>query len=129
LAIFPKSEGYVSGNDEGRIQVNFFKEQGKTKNYAFRTQRNTEKKELYPIHDLCFHPNEQLVTGGMYMYICFLFLKGGDGSYTMWDLYQEDKCMIGDIRHPNNLAVVALACSPDGRYLAVANSYDWIKVG
>lgn len=115
--VMPNEDGVVYATDEGKVGVLFFTETEERQSYIFRTQRKfnpiTNKIDVKMVNGISFHPTGVLCTGG------------GDGTYSIWDLFASDRCK-ESVRY--SLAITDVCFSPDGKYLSFSLGYDWEKV-
>jgi mRNA export factor len=84
-----------------------------SQNFSFKCHRDDNKKEVYSVNDISFHPNGTFST------------VGADGGYNFWD--KDAKCRL------KNFPVTgqSISCSSfnrTGSIFAYGSSYDWSKV-
>jgi len=85
----PQGNGFGLGSIDGRANLsNFFMQRNQVKSNSIMTFKCHKVKEgltdvLYPVHDICFHPNNQASS--------FVSTCGGDGIIYFWDYKTKNK--------------------------------------
>ena len=125
IACMPTDAGYAQATIEGRVSVEWFdpSEESQARKYAFKCHRHTvkekdsetgeitETEQIYPVHNLAFHP----------VHVNTFASCGGDGVVALWDAAAKRR-----IRQYQRLpaSVASVAWSKDGKYLAMAMAPD-----
>jgi cell cycle arrest protein BUB3 len=132
-----ENPGWTSCSIEGRIAVDYYSPEDQAKKYAYRCHRATVDGQdvVYPINALAYHPMWVLPLGLVWLqrpladisalpsFSYNSFCSGGsDATVSIWDQVAK-KRMKAYPKFPNSIS--ALACSPDGTWLAVGYGYGW----
>uniref|UniRef100_A0AC34RGL5 Mitotic checkpoint protein and poly(A)+ RNA export protein n=1 Tax=Panagrolaimus sp. JU765 TaxID=591449 RepID=A0AC34RGL5_9BILA len=109
--------GYAQGSIEGRVAIQYAETQNTKDNFTFKCHRSPDLvngfQEIYPVNDVCFHPQHQtLVT------------SGADGRYSFWDKDARTKLKTSE---QHQMPITKTAIHGSGNIFAYALGYDWSR--
>ncbi|SAL96291.1 hypothetical protein [Absidia glauca] len=113
VRVMTDCRGIVHSSAKGRIDVNFFGENGKGQNYTFTSNKIKENgvSQVFPVNSISFHP----VFG--------TFAVGGSsGDVSIWDGVNRRRVRQFS-KYSEQVSNVAFNC--DGTQLAIASSYTY----
>ena len=117
VSIFPDKTGYAIGSIEGRVAVWCIDPSMQGKNFAFKCHRVKERKAIYSVNAITFHPKHHSLS-----------TAGGDGQWNFWDKdsKQRLKATTGIMCGQNRpLPITCTAFNNTGDLFACGVSYDW----
>lgn len=124
VSCFTNANGFAIGSIEGRVGIHYVEDKDASyvlslafltarQNFSFKCHRDDEKKNVFAVNDISFHPNGTFSTAG------------ADGGFNFWD--KDAKCRL----KPFPLTSQPISCTAfnkNGSIFAYASSYDWSKV-
>lgn len=109
--------GFAQGSIEGRVAIQLVDTANNKDNFTFkchRTEPVNNTQEIYPVHDVAFHPQHMtLVTAG------------ADGKYSFWDKDARTKLKSSE---QHQMPITKVAIHGQGEIFAYALGYDWSRV-
>ncbi|KAL9938781.1 hypothetical protein V8E36_002500 [Tilletia maclaganii] len=113
----PSPPGFAVGSVEGRVAIQYIREENKSQNFSFKCHRKEgnlrEPSQLYAVNAISFHP----------VYGTFS-TAGSDGTINFWDKDSKTRLKNFDAKGGS---IPATAFNRDGNIFAYAVSYDWHK--
>ncbi|PWN39954.1 WD40 repeat-like protein [Ceraceosorus guamensis] len=116
VGLEPMAPGFALGSIEGRVAIQYFKDEHKGSNFSFKCHRkepptgSREPAVVCPVNEISFTPQGTFST-------C-----GSDGTFTFWDKDARTRLKTFDRKAA---PISATAFNRDGKIFAYAVSYDW----
>ncbi|CAO1618617.1 unnamed protein product [Jaminaea pallidilutea] len=114
----PAPPGYAVGSVEGRVAIQYIKDENKSLNFSFKCHRKDgttarDPQQLFPVNAISFHPIHGTFS-----------TAGGDGGVSFWD--KDSKTRLKTFESKGN-PISCTAFNRTGAIFAYAVSYDWHK--
>ncbi|CAD6892220.1 unnamed protein product [Tilletia controversa] len=113
----PAAPGFAVGSVEGRVAIQYIKDENKGSNFSFKCHRKEgglrEPSQLYAVNAISFHPIHGTFS-----------TAGSDGTINFWD--KDSKTRLKNFDSKGG-AIPATAFNRNGAIFAYAVSYDWHK--
>eukprot|EP00300_Choanocystis_sp_HF-7_P013902 c18496_g1_i2.p1 GENE.c18496_g1_i2~~c18496_g1_i2.p1 ORF type:complete len:361 (+),score=74.25 c18496_g1_i2:131-1084(+) len=104
--------GYAVGSIEGRVGINFIRDDSGKRSFAFKCHRSATD-VTFAVNDITFNPRT-----GTFVTV------GSDGAFNSWDKEARQRLKSGKaLPQP----ITTCHYNSDGNLLAYAGSYDWSK--
>lgn len=112
----PIPPGYAVGSVEGRVAIQYIKEENKGLNFSFKCHRKDgttarDPPQLFPVNAISFHPIHGTFS-----------TAGGDGSMNFWDKDSKTRLKTFESK---GVPISCTAFNRTGNIFAYAASYDW----
>lgn len=117
VAIFPDSTGWAVGSIDGRVGIEYIGDiRTQAQRFSFHSHRFPDGDNIivYPINCLAFHPQS-----GTLVSACSF------GVVKFWDIV--NKSHFKPLGFQFQTSIVSISFSSDGKYMAIAASYNWDK--
>lgn len=120
----PNPPGFAVGSVEGRVAIQYVKEENKSSNFSFKCHRKDppapgpgqaqrEPHQLFCVNAISFHPIQGTFS-----------TAGSDGTINFWD--KDSKTRLKSFEAKAG-PISATAFNQNGNIFAYAVSYDWHK--